>query len=45
MVVGAKPVGAIMHYIEGQTAQVETQEMVLGVYTLIDARTVGSLSR
>ena len=38
MVVGAKPVGAIVDFINERTAQAEEREMVLGVYTLIDAR-------
>ena len=38
MVVGAKPVGAIVDFINEKAAQVETREMVFGVYTLIDAR-------
>ncbi len=38
MVVGAKPVGAIVDFINERTTQVEEREMALGVYTLIDAR-------
>jgi ubiquinone/menaquinone biosynthesis C-methylase UbiE len=38
MVVGAKPVGVIVDFINERTAQVEVREMVFGVYTLIDAR-------
>ena len=38
MVVGAKPVKEIIQFIEERTTQVETREMVLGVYTLIKSR-------
>ena len=38
MVVGAKPVGAIVDFIKEKTTQFEKQEMVLGVYTLINAK-------
>jgi demethylmenaquinone methyltransferase / 2-methoxy-6-polyprenyl-1,4-benzoquinol methylase len=38
MVVGAKPVGEIIDFIEGKTDQFAKQEMVYGVYTLIDTR-------
>lgn len=38
MVVGAKPVGEIVDFINEKTSLVEKREMVLGVYTLIDAR-------
>lgn len=38
MVVGAKPAGAIVDFINEKTTLVEKREMVFGVYTLIDAR-------
>ena len=38
LVVGAKPVEAIVDFINERAARVETRQMVLGVYTLIDAR-------
>jgi ubiquinone/menaquinone biosynthesis C-methylase UbiE len=38
MVVGAKPVGKIINLIREKTDDFENQEMVLGVYTLIDTR-------
>lgn len=38
MVVGAKPVGEIVDFIQEETDQFKKQEMVLGVYTLINTR-------
>ncbi len=38
IVVGAKPVAEIFHYIEERMTQIEKEEMVFGVYTLIKAR-------
>ena len=38
LIVGAKPVGKILEYLEGQTDEMKTREMVGGVYMLIDAR-------
>jgi len=38
IVVGAKPVAEIFHYIEERMTQIERKEMVFGVYTLIKAR-------
>ncbi len=38
IVVGARPVAEIPDFIEAQTSQFEKRELVLGVYTLINAR-------
>lgn len=38
MVVGAKPIGSIVDFIKQKTSHFEKQEMVLGVYTLINTR-------
>ncbi len=38
MVVGAKPVTEIVDFIKGKTEQFENQEMVYGIYTLINTR-------
>jgi ubiquinone/menaquinone biosynthesis C-methylase UbiE len=38
VVVGAKPVGAIVDFVNEKAARVERREMVFGVYTLIDAK-------
>lgn len=38
LIVGAKPVGKIMDYLDEKTTDMQTKEMVGGVYLLIDAR-------
>jgi len=38
LIVGAKPVGKIMEYLGTKTSRMQTEEMVGGVYLLVDAR-------